>query len=275
MPEPKLLLVDDEEGILRTLGAVLQMKGFEVQTCATVRAALEAINSSTFDVLITDLNIGQPADGFTLVSAMRRLHPETVTIIITGYPDFQTALESLRNQVDDYIVKPTNPEDLVSRIERKLKSRPTAPRPMPTKQVATIVQEAKEQIIDRWLATVCRDPEISSMPLSNTDRTDHLPDVLQDLCAMLESQGFTSSQRLDAAHKHGRIRREQGYSIPMILEETRVLRQEIFEAIHADLLSVDFSRLLPDLNSVSDTLQVQLRASIESYLAEPEVTGVA
>ena len=49
------------------------------------------MNHATFDVLLSDLNIGQPGDGFTVVSAMRRVQPKAATFILTGYPDFDTA----------------------------------------------------------------------------------------------------------------------------------------------------------------------------------------
>ena len=62
--------------------------------------------SAQFDVLISDLNIGQPGDGFTVVSAMRRSQPACITLILTGYPGFDTALEAIRSQVDDYLIKP-------------------------------------------------------------------------------------------------------------------------------------------------------------------------
>jgi YesN/AraC family two-component response regulator len=276
VPKPRLLLVDDEEAILRTLGAVLQINGFEVQTAANVSSALQLIHSSQFDVLLTDLNIGQPADGFTLVSAMRHTQPRALTIIITGYPDFETALESLRNQVDDYILKPADPQALVQKIHFKLTNRMPVRHPLPTKEVAQIISGAKLTIIQEWLAVVRADPEISRLRLPDSERTDHLPDLLDDMAHMLQSrEGMTSSARVQAAKLHGRIRRQQGYSIPMVLEETRILQQKIFTAIQADLLSVNFSLLIPDIMRTSDTLEVQLRASIEAFLAEPELTDAA
>jgi YesN/AraC family two-component response regulator len=277
VPKVTLLLVDDEEAILRTLGAVLRMHGFEVETANNVSSALQLIHSSQFDVLLTDLNIGQPADGFTLVSAMRRTQPNAVTMIITGYPDFETALESLRKQVDDYIVKPADPKDLIQKIELKLNNRPPVRQPAPTKEVAQIITESRVGIIQEWLAAVCSDPELSTLQLPDSDRTDHLPDVLDDLSSMLQSrEASTSSARVDAAKLHGRIRRQQGYTIPMILEESRILQTKIFKAIQADLLSVNFSLLVPDLMRTSDTLEIQLRASIEAYLeAEPKLTDAA
>jgi DNA-binding NtrC family response regulator len=69
----RLLFVDDEASIRKTLELILDQHGFTVTTSATVRDALQLINHETFDVLISDLNIGQPGDGFTVVSAMRRV----------------------------------------------------------------------------------------------------------------------------------------------------------------------------------------------------------
>ena len=76
----RILFVDDEAGIRLTLGPILEKHGFAVMTAASVSEALELINHETFDVLLSDLNIGQPGDGFTVVSAMRRVQPEAVHI---------------------------------------------------------------------------------------------------------------------------------------------------------------------------------------------------
>ena len=120
----RILFVDDEAGIRTTLQAILEQHGFQVTTAATVPEALEHLNHATFDVLLSDLNIGQPGDGFTVVSAMRRVQPDAVTFILTGYPDFDTALQAIRSQVDDYLLKPTDVPTLIHAIKRRL--RPSA-----------------------------------------------------------------------------------------------------------------------------------------------------
>ena len=97
----RILFADDEPGIRMTLPLILEQEGFEVSMAATVAEALAYINRDSFDVLLADLNIGEKGDGFTLISAMRRVQPSAVTLILTGYPDFATALEAIRNQVDD------------------------------------------------------------------------------------------------------------------------------------------------------------------------------
>jgi DNA-binding NtrC family response regulator len=68
---------------------VLESEGFTVTTVGSVPEALNQITKCRFDVLISDLNVGHAADGFVVVSAMRRMHPETLTFILTGYPGFE------------------------------------------------------------------------------------------------------------------------------------------------------------------------------------------
>src|SRR5258708_18589792 len=89
---------DDDPAIRMTLPAILQQEGFEVSVAGTVAEALAYINRDSFDVLLADLNIGERGDGFTLISAMRRVQPHAVTLILTAYPDFDTALHAIRNQ---------------------------------------------------------------------------------------------------------------------------------------------------------------------------------
>src|ERR1700694_534472 len=117
----KVLFVDDEPTIRLTLPKILEMHEFEVRTAASVQEALSLIQNEKFDVLLSDLNIGEQSDGFTVVSAMRRVQPEALTIILTGYPAFESALQAIREQVDDYISKPANVDELVNRIKQKVK----------------------------------------------------------------------------------------------------------------------------------------------------------
>jgi len=82
-----VLFVDDEPNIRITLSAVLRKHGFRVQTAATVPEAVNQIQTNRFDVLLCDLNITEPDDGYAVVDAMRRANP--VTVILTGYPSVE------------------------------------------------------------------------------------------------------------------------------------------------------------------------------------------
>lgn len=118
--QKRLLFVDDEPSIRLTLPPVLESHGFQVRAAGSVAEAVAEINTSRFDVLVSDLNIGEEGDGFQVVSAMRQTQPRCVTLILTGYPGFETAIEAIRHQVDDYLVKPADIDTLVSTINQKL-----------------------------------------------------------------------------------------------------------------------------------------------------------
>jgi len=123
MEPVRVLVVDDEPGIRITMPEILRQHGFSVTAVGTVNEALAEITSAQFDVLISDLNFDHPADGFIVVSAMRRTQPNCVTLILTGYPGFDSALKALRNQVDDYLIKPADIPALVNLIGAKLQQR--------------------------------------------------------------------------------------------------------------------------------------------------------
>ena len=153
--------MDDEPGIRMTLPAILEQKGFEAKTAASVPEAIEIINKQKFDVLISDLNIGQPSDGFTVVSVMRRVQPEAVTFILTGFPDFESALKAIRNQVDDYLTKPADISMLVATLERKLTNRHPA-RSIPTQRAPELLLERLEEVLHHWLVEVQSHPELKA-----------------------------------------------------------------------------------------------------------------
>lgn len=119
-PRTRILFVDDEPNIRLTLPPILEQHGFEVKAAGTVAEALKEISASQFDVLISDLNVGENGDGFRVVGAMREQQPDCITMILTGYPAFESAVEALHHRVDDYVVKPVDVESLVSSLRDKL-----------------------------------------------------------------------------------------------------------------------------------------------------------
>lgn len=268
-PPCRVLFVDDEPGIRSTLPSILQMHGFVVTTAATVPEALDAINRQPFEVLLADLNIGQPGDGFTVVSAMRRTQPSAVTIIITGYPAFETALEAIRRQVDDYIVKPASIPKLIEIIERRLADRKPH-HPLPLRPVSDILRDNLDDVVSNWLAMAKGDTDIAAVPLSDAERSDHVPAMLKESIAMLEQRPRAiSDAAMSAAAAHGQTRRRQGYTVSMVLKEGHFLRRASLMVVQAHLLSVDISYLLTDIIDVADSLDVQVRESVEAFLASP------
>jgi len=155
----QLLFVDDESTIRLTLPRILEQQGFEVSVAGTVKEALDLINRKTFDVLLSDLNIGEPGDGFTVVGVMRRVQPDAATLILTGFPDFESALMAIRNQVDDYLTKPAEIPALVGAIVEKVKNRRPI-RSVLTRRVPELLRERLDELFERWLNRISAVPEL-------------------------------------------------------------------------------------------------------------------
>lgn len=262
-----VLFVDDEPAIRATMQLVFKKEGFDVTVVATVKEALEAIAKQEFDVLLADLNIGQPGDGFTVVSAMRRSQSKALTLILTGYPDFETALQAIRSQVDDYITKPADLAKLMATIRGKLAQPPQRKlRNVESKRVHRIIRENKPAIVEMFVNAVERHPDIAKIPLSKKERSDHLDVFLDDLAHKLESGNpYGSAQGEGGARKHGEDRQRQGYTIPQLVVEARCLQSVISAILQEQLLAIDISTLVPDILGLGEGLNVLLETSIRSF----------
>jgi CheY-like chemotaxis protein len=213
--------------------------------------------------LLSDLNIGNPGDGLTVVSAMRRTQPEAVTIILTGYPAFETALEAIRQQVDDYIVKPASIPVLVSTIESKLVAPPQQRQLPPPKRVAMLLQEYVERIEDLWLLSVEKDDALSQMPLSRIERLDYLRGLLEEIIPA--AQSYSGQELLLPklfAARRGSERDLEGYTPSMMLAKFCLLRRVIAQVVQENLLAVNLSYLVPDLARVNENLDEQAQAAL-------------
>jgi ActR/RegA family two-component response regulator len=262
--KPRVLFLDDEESIRATLPLMLEAYGFTVNATGTVPEALRLISNEKFDVLIADLNVGSAGDGFTVVSAMRRTQPMAVNFILTGYPAFETALEAIRQQVDDYLIKPTDIELLVQTIQSKLTDRKPSHGIQP-KRLPEIIAQNIDSIVEHWLADVKKDEEISAIPLSKADRQDHVPRLLQRALSSARGRQVTSEDIADA-QMHGQTRRKQGYSIPLVVREAKILLRSIAACVQQNLLAIQVSYLIPDMVNVWETVATELEISVKAFI---------
>jgi len=118
-----MLFVDDEPSIRLTLPPILEEQGFHVRVADSITSALQEVSSQKFDVLLSDLNISAPRDGFVVVKAARAANPLCIAILLTGYPDFDSAVEGINCEIDGYLVKPTDIEKLLTTLQQKLAAR--------------------------------------------------------------------------------------------------------------------------------------------------------
>jgi len=270
----RVLFVDDERMLRDMWSTVLSAEGFDVTTAATVHEALSRITSQKFQVLVSDLNIGEPGDGFTIVSAMRRIQPTAVTMILTGYPAFQAALRAIHEQVDDFLVKPASPKNVVEVIRQNL-TRRRKPAAVHTERLNEVIAKHRDAIFESWYAAVEEHTEIKEIPLPREERIDGLPAVLDELVRPMEPDQETRPDSRTAAAEHGRKRRKQGYPIVLLLEETRILHHVISDCMQKNLLTIEISNLIPDLLEIDERMNRMLRCSLEAYLGDGEHRNAA
>jgi DNA-binding response OmpR family regulator len=274
MKQPKILLVDDNESVRTTLKSVLVANNFEVTAAANVSEALHLIDTEAFDVLLCDLHMPGAGDGFTVVSAMRHTNANAVTLVFTGYPALQEAMDAILLQADEILVKPMDVGSMVALIRTKLQKQGKR-KSTNIERVAAILERHSDATIARWLERVNGQAELTTVRLDDGQRTGHLPRLFQELVKRLRlPRSLGTNAVSEAAVLHGKIRRSQGYSVPMLVEESRVLQVSIFETLQKNLNTVDFSLLLLDVMTIADEVDSQLKQTISSFMGEAEVTAV-
>ncbi len=112
-----ILLVDDEEAILTSIGWALEQNDFRVTTASDGQKAIDRLRAGRYDLMITDL-LMPVVDGLGVLKQAKRLHPDIGVIILTGHGDIGSAVHSLQLGADDYLLKPCDMDDLLSKARR-------------------------------------------------------------------------------------------------------------------------------------------------------------
>ena len=116
-----ILVIDDDKSILRTLTRILQKAGYEVATAETGKEAIGKAEKNRYDLALVDVRLPD-MDGTDLLTKFQDITPDTVKIVITGFPSLETGVKALDGGADAYLVKPVKPEELLSLIGEKLKT---------------------------------------------------------------------------------------------------------------------------------------------------------
>jgi DNA-binding response OmpR family regulator len=265
----KILLVDDDDAIRSMMAATLKHRGFEVVAAASVTEALRHIATESFDVLITDLHMPNPGDGFTVVTAMRHSQPNALTLLVSGYPDVQSAMAAILLEADEIMVKPFEVTKLADLLREKMLNRKPAAR-MEKERVGTILRRCIAGVVEDWLARAKQSKELNQVQMSDDERTGHLPKLVEDLIVRLSRSSATTKDSdavpSSAAIAHGRLRFEQGYTPAMLVHESRILQVTLFGTLQSNLSFLDFSLLLPDVMTIADEVDAQLTQSMDSFM---------
>ena len=122
----QILIIDDDMDMCNLLGRFLNRKGFETDTAFTGGKGLVKFREKKYDVVLSDFRLGD-MDGREVLAELKKINPDAVVIIITGYSDIKMAVDVMRQGAFDYITKPLIPEEVVNVINKGLNEQQAAP----------------------------------------------------------------------------------------------------------------------------------------------------
>jgi hypothetical protein len=135
---------------------------------------------------------------------------------------------------------------------------------------ADILERGLHPLIEAWLTRVEKEPDLTQIPLNHDERTGHLPHLIHDVIRRLRLDGRTKAPISKAAAVHGDLRRQQGYTVAMMVEESRLLQVSIFSMLHENVKQLDFTALLPDVVTIADEVDAQLKEQMLRFMAVDE-----
>jgi len=265
----RLLFVDDEPSIRLTLPPILEKAGFEVHVAESVADALFEINSFQFDALVTDLNIGEEGDGFLVASGMRHIQPSCTVFILTGYPAFETALQAIHSQVDDYLVKPVEIDSLVNALKGKLDN-PSGK--SEAKRISTLLKENSTELRAGILAAIKRDAKTSSN--SFEELAGFLSGFLSAVIDFMDQQSDKPKpDALRSATQYGQWRARGGASAANIAKDFRVVEEAAYQLVQKNLTVTDLLPLISDLKRLGIGLNMLMEQSLQTFVGSAKKTA--
>src|SRR6202051_720428 len=141
--------------------------------------------------------------------------------------------------------------------------------------VADILERDLDVVIQEWLMRVDKEPELTAVPLSFEERTGHLPQLLRDVIVRLRLDDETKAEISKAAAHHGDLRAQQGYTVAMAVEESRLLQVSIFTTLHKSQSHLEFEKVLPAVVVIADEVDAQLKQQMLRFMAAAAVKETA
>ena len=122
MTNNRILVVDDERGVVRSCVRILQRQGFTVTGVAESENVPELLRQETFDLLLTDIRMPK-LDGLQLLKIAKEIDPHLTVVLITGYGTMEDAIKAIRLGAQGFIMKPFEPDDLINAVRDNLARR--------------------------------------------------------------------------------------------------------------------------------------------------------
>src|SRR5512139_198820 len=116
MPE-KMLIIDDEEIVLKSCRKIFEAEGFEVVTTTNPQEGLKLVSQKSFDVILVDWMM-PGFDGMDVVEEIDKRSPNSAMVMISGYPSVGRATEAMKRGAMDYLAKPFRPEEIIEVVKK-------------------------------------------------------------------------------------------------------------------------------------------------------------
>lgn len=120
MSKSRILLIDDDENILKVLQTILEDEGYFVETANTAKKGIEKSNKAFYNLALIDVRLPD-MEGIELLPKLRNTKPKMRKIIVTGYPTLQNAVSAVNKGADAYVMKPFEVEKILQTIKDQLK----------------------------------------------------------------------------------------------------------------------------------------------------------
>jgi DNA-binding response OmpR family regulator len=219
----RVLIIEDEASLRQTLTRILRQAGCDVTAAAAGPEALQRLTSASYDLAYLDIHLPE-MDGLQVLKEVHTLYPQMPVVLFTAYASLETAVEAMRLGATDYLIKPLNPEVLISRTESLLKKQAIERRRRELQtQIANLQDELKkvEEALspaaapslppsDRFLKRGSLIVDLQARRATFGERdlvlppaafdylvvlTRHAPDVVDYQTLVTEAQGYQTDRR--------------------------------------------------------------------------------
>ncbi len=208
---PRVLIIDDEEGIREGLRSLLQTEGVAVESASTAEDAVRRLESKPFDIVFLDLNL-QGADGLSILPTLRQGTPPADVVILTGYGTVANTVEAMRKGACDVIEKPFTQDRILSVVRRCLETRQL-------RNELTWLQDRVRELTATELVGLS--PAVRQVQ-TKIDQVSHAPDT-----TVLITGQSGSGKELVARCVHERSSRHHG---PFVAINCAALTENLLEA---------------------------------------------
>ena len=139
----RILIVEDDENISKTMQNILQQQGYETDTAKTGREAEQKAKDRSYNLALLDIKLPD-MEGTQLLAKLQESSPKMMKIMVTGYPSLENAMEALNQGADAYVTKPVKPAKLLELIKEKLEEQNQADKMTENKVTDWIKTRARE-----------------------------------------------------------------------------------------------------------------------------------